>query len=338
MAERLTPHEAMDRAVALAAQGPAYGPNPRVGAVLTDANGVVVGEGFHRGSGSVHAEVAAIADARKRGASLTGAHAFVTLEPCNHTGRTGPCSEALAEAGIAQVRYAVDDPNPTASGGGAALRARGIDAQVAPHDGAAQLNARWLTAMRQGRPYVIAKWAQTLDGVIAAHDGTSFWITGEEARDHAHVERANVDAVLVGTGTVMADDPQLSARPRDIAQPHQPLRVVMGMRQTPHARIWRDDHALQVHTHDPRDVLDRLWARDVRTVIVEGGAQILTAFIAAGLVNELNVYIAPALLGEGVRAIQSLGITTMADVLRAERVVSTALGPDTLVTAHLGKE
>lgn len=338
MAERLTPHAAMDRAVSLAARGPAYGPNPRVGAVLTDSNGVVLGEGFHQGAGAPHAEVDAINDAHSRGRSLAGATAYVTLEPCNHSGRTGPCSDALARAGITRVRYAVADPNPQATGGAAALRAAGIDAELVPHLDAEDLNMRWLTAMRLGRPYVIAKWAQTLDGYIAATDGSSFWITGEVARNHAHGVRAHVDALLVGTGTVAADDPELSARPEGVLAPHQPLRVVMGLRETTGARVWRDSNAVHMATHDPVEVLEALWARDVRTVVVEGGGEVLTAFIDNGLVNEINVYIAPALLGDGIRAIRDLGITSMTGVLRATRVASTALGPDTLVTALLGKE
>ena len=338
MREALAPHAAMDRAVSLAARGLAYGPNPRVGAVLTDPEGVVLGEGFHRGAGTPHAEVAAIADARAKGSSLAGATAYVTLEPCNHSGRTGPCSEALAQAGIARVHYAVADPNPQATGGAAALRSVGIDAVLAPHVGAEELNARWLTSMRLGRPYVIAKWAQTLDGFIAATDGSSFWITGEVARNHAHGVRSRVDALLVGTGTVATDDPELSARPEGVLAPHQPLRVVMGRRETPGARVWRDDNAVHLATHDPVDVLKALWARDVRTLVVEGGGEVLSTFIDNGLVNEINVYIAPALLGDGIRAVSGLGITSMANVLRAQRVASTALGPDTLVTALLGKE
>ncbi len=328
----------MDRAVSLAARGPAYGPNPRVGAVLTDKDGAVLGEGFHEGAGTPHAEVAAIADAQARGAQLAGAIAYVTLEPCHHSGRTGPCSKALAQVGVERVRYAVEDPNPQATGGGTALREWGIDAALTPHIGAAELNSRWLTAMRLGRPYVIAKWAQTLDGFIAAQDGSSFWITGEVARNHAHGVREQVDALLVGTGTVLADDPELSARPEGVLAPHQPLRVVMGMRETTGARVWRDSNAVHLATHSPADALSALWSRDVRTVVVEGGGEVLTAFIDNGLVNEINIYIAPALLGDGLRAVRGLGITTMADVLRAKRVASTALGPDTLVTALLGKE
>jgi len=152
-----------------------------------------------------------------------------------------------------------------------------------------------LTAIREGRPYVIAKWAQTLDGKIAAADGTSFWITGREAREHAHQQRSLVDAILVGTGTVLVDDPELSARPESTPEAHQPLRAIMGNRSTAGARVWRDENAIALLTHDPEVALATLWEREVRTVIVEGGSAIHTAFLTAGLVDELNVYVAPDL-------------------------------------------
>ncbi len=333
----LNDSEAMDLAVSLAALGPAHGPNPRVGAVITDAAGRVIGEGFHRGAGTPHGEVAAIEAARGAGEDVAGATAYVTLEPCNHTGRTGPCTDALTNAGVARVVYAVADPNPLAQGGAATLRERGIDAVLADHPGAEALNARWLTSMRLGRPYVIAKWAQTLDGKIAAADGSSFWITGEEARDHAHHTRADVDAIVVGTGTVLSDNPALSARPAGVEASHQPLRAVMGLTATPGAQVWRDDNAVALDTRDPQAALAILGSRQVRTVIVEGGRHILTAFIRAGLVDEINVYIAPALLGDGTSAITDLGIASMADALRGEDVTVTTLGVDCLVTAHMTK-
>jgi len=326
----------MDLAVQLAAKGPAYGPNPRVGAVLTDADGVVLATGYHQGAGTAHAEAAAIADARSRGVDLTGAHAYVTLEPCSHVGRTGACTDALTSAGVAHVTYAVADPNPLARGGADVLASRGVDVHHTPHPQAEALNQRWLASMSAGRPYVIVKWAQTLDGYTAAADRTSFWITGEAARAHAHTMRAQVDAILVGTQTVITDNPLLSARPDGIPDPHQPLRVVMGLRDTSGAQVWRDDNAIALHTHEPDEVLRALWERDIRTLVVEGGSRVITAFLGAGLVDELNVYIAPALLGDGVRAVGGLGITTMADALRATRVHTTSLGADTLVTAHLG--
>lgn len=293
----------------------------------------MLGEGWHRGAGTPHAEPAAIADAAARGHEVAGATAYVTLEPCSHTGRTGPCTDALTRAGVAAVRYAVEDPNPEAQGGGTVLLARGIDARHVPHAGAAAVNRRWLGAVEHGRPWVIAKWAQTLDGRTAAADGTSFWITGEEARAHAHGVRAQVDAILVGTGTVRIDDPELSARPPGVEDPHQPLRVVMGASDTPGAQVWRDAHAIRVESHDPHVALARLASHEVRTVVVEGGSTVTTAFLRAGLVDELHVYIAPALLGSGTTAVGDLGIGTMAGALRAQDVTATALGVDTLVTA-----
>ncbi len=327
----------MDRAAALAARGPECGANPRVGAVITDAAGIVLAEGFHRGAGTPHAEAAALDEAANAGVDVRGAVAYVSLEPCNHTGKTGPCAQALSDAGITRVVYAVVDPNPRAGGGAQFLADRGVEAVYVPHREAEAINHAWLTAMRRGRPYVIAKWAQTLDGKIAAADGTSFWITGPEAREHAHQVRARVDAILVGTGTVLVDDPELSARPSSVSEPHQPLRVVMGKRPTAGARVWRDENALAVVIHDPVAALATLWEHDVRTVVVEGGAAIHTAFLAAGLVDELNVYIAPALLGAGTQALADLGIGTMADALRGQDVSLTTLGVDCLVTAHFSK-
>ncbi|WP_062520478.1 bifunctional diaminohydroxyphosphoribosylaminopyrimidine deaminase/5-amino-6-(5-phosphoribosylamino)uracil reductase RibD [Demequina silvatica] len=324
----------MDRAVELALRGPAHGPNPRVGCVIVAQDGRVLGEGWHHGAGTPHAEPTALDDARARGhADVAGATAYVTLEPCSHTGRTGPCTDALTRAGIARVRYAVEDPNPVASRGGEVLRSRGIDAVHVPHHGAWEVNRRWLGAVAHGRPWVIAKWAQTLDGRTAAADGTSFWITGEEARAHAHTVRAEVGAILVGTGTVTADDPALSARPAGVADPHQPLRAVMGLSDTFGAKVWRDQNAIAIRSRDPHAALAALEAREVRTVVVEGGGTITTAFLRAGLVDEVHAYIAPALLGAGTSAVGDLGIATMGGALRGQDVTATALGVDTLVTA-----
>lgn len=328
---------AADRAVQLAKNGPAHGPNPRVGCVLTDTAGRIIGEGWHRGAGTPHAEVAALSDASARGHDPRGATAYVTLEPCSHTGRTGPCTQALMDAGVTRVRYAVEDPNPEAAGGAEVLRNHGIDAAFAPADAAAELTARWLTAVRRGRPYVIAKWAATLDGRTAAVDGTSFWITGDEAREHAHGVRGEVDAIVVGTGTVMTDDPSLSARAQGEESGHQPLRVVMGNRGTAGKRVWRDGNALEARTHDPLAVLAQLQQLEARVVLIEGGSTVTTAFLAAGLVDEIHAYIAPAILGAGTTAVGDLGIATMNAALRGQEVSSCQLGADILVIAHVAK-
>ncbi|WP_430866764.1 bifunctional diaminohydroxyphosphoribosylaminopyrimidine deaminase/5-amino-6-(5-phosphoribosylamino)uracil reductase RibD [Demequina aurantiaca] len=351
--------EAFSRAVELAALGPAHGPNPRVGCVITDPYGTVLGEGYHQGAGTAHAEVAALRDLRERGHNAVGAFAYVTLEPCSHTGRTGPCTQALHDAGIGALRYAVEDPNPEAAGGGALLRDGGMDALFVPNEAAEKLNERWLAAMRRSRPYVIAKWGVTLDGRTAAADGTSFWITGDESRDHAHTVRGEVDAIVVGTNTVLIDNPSLSARPGGHETGHQPLRVVMGLRDTRSTvtapgrpatatepaqpgdgqalKVWRDDNVVAVHTHDPAEVLEELQRREMRTVLIEGGARVTTAFLAAGLVDEIHVYVAPVILGSGTTAVGDLGITTMNRALRGQDVSTRQLGADTLVIAHVAK-
>ena len=330
----LSPATAMERAVDLALLGPAHGPTPRVGCVILSPDGDLLGEGWHKGAGTPHAEPAAIASARNAGHDLADATAVVTLEPCSHTGRTPPCVDALTEAGITHVLYAVADPGKPSSGGAQVLASRGISATLLPHTRATDLVRRWHRAMSLGRPYVIAKWAATLDGRMAAADGTAFWITGAEAREHAHSVRAQVDAIAVGTGTVMADAPQLSARPTGVDHPHQPLRVVIGSSPTSGAQVWRDDNAVSLTSHDPAQVLAALHEREVRTVVVEGGPTVLAAFFRAGLVDEVNAYIAPALLGSGPTVVEGLGIATMAQALRGMDVTHEPLGADILVTAH----
>ncbi len=328
---RLTPAEAMTRAVKVAKRGPEYGPNPRVGCVLLDKSGQVIGEGYHRGAGTTHAEVAAIADAAKRGRQTADATAYTTLEPCRHVGRTGPCVEALTEAGITRVVYAVPDPGTISGGGAAVLKKRGVEVVLEPSQAAEDMIGPFLHAHRKQRPFVILKLAATLDGRTAAVDGTSQWITSEEARDHSHHERGRVDAIVVGTGTIMADDPMLSARHGGKERGHQPLRVAVGLRDTAGKNIWRDDNVLQVRTHDPHLVLRDLNEREVRSVIIEGGATLSSAFIRAGLVDEVHAYMAPALLGSGRGVVDDLGIHTIGDALRLTDVKTMRLGDDVLV-------
>lgn len=348
---RLTAHEAMARAVGLARLGPAHGPNPRVGCVLLappDPSGpgaagearTVLAEGWHRGAGTPHAEAAALADAAARGVDVTGATAVVTLEPCHHTGRTGPCAEALAAAGVAEVRYAVADPNPVAAGGAAFLAARGVRVTRAPDAPATELTHAWTTAVRAGRPYVILKTATSLDGRVAAADGTSRWITGPEARAHAHAVRAGVDAIAVGTGTVAADDPALTARtPAGDLADHQPLRVVLGDTPVPDGARLRDPAAPggQVVTlggHDVGAWLAALADREVRTLLVEGGPTVASAFVRAGAVDELHAYLAPVLLGGPLTATGDLGVATLDDARRWCTCHVERLGDDVLVVAR----
>lgn len=334
MAEQPAYDAAMRRALELAVRGPLTGGNPQVGCVLLDDTGRIVAEGWHRGAGTPHAEV----DALSHLTDARGLTAVVTLEPCNHTGRTGPCSEALLTAGVARVVYAVSDPGHESSGGAERLRSAGVE--VLPGvlaDEVSRMLHVWLTAVARHRPWVTVKWASTLDGRAAASDGTSQWITGTAARQRVHEQRAASDAILVGTGTVAADDPALTAR-GDAGEllSHQPLPVVVGERAIPADAALRHHPAgvLETGTRDLERVLAELDARGMRRVYVEGGPTLASAIIAAGLVDEYAVYLAPALLGGDRLAIGELGIGTIADARRLRIVSVEQLGEDLLVMAR----
>jgi diaminohydroxyphosphoribosylaminopyrimidine deaminase/5-amino-6-(5-phosphoribosylamino)uracil reductase len=309
---------AMARALALAASpGVPLGPNPRVGCVLLDDAGVTVAEGHHRGAGSPHGEADALAQAGERARGTT---AVVTLEPCAHTGRTGPCAVALRDAGVRRVVFAQGDPNPVAAGGAALLREAGVDVEEGLMvDEARALNRVWTFAVEKGRPFVTWKFATTLDGRSAAADGTSRWVSGRAARLDTHRLRALCDVMLVGTNTVEVDDPQLTVRDEhDRPLPHQPLRVVMGERDLPATRRVFDAQAETLHlrTRDPETALKTLYARDRQHVFLEGGPTLAAAFVRAGLVDEIVAYVAPMLLGAGQQAVADLGITTIAAAFR----------------------
>ena len=328
----------MRRALELAALGPLANPNPRVGAVILDRDGALVGEGFHAGAGTPHAEVIAL---RQAGAAARGGAAVVTLEPCAHTGLTGPCSLALVEAGVARVVFAQCDPNPSARGGRAVLEAAGIrtTAGVLVEESIA-LNDAWTFSFVHGRPKVTWKFASTLDGRSAAADGSSRWITGPLARADVHLLRAQCDAILVGTGTVIADDPALTVRVPDQARAsRQPLRVVMGLRPIPQfARVL--DHAgptLHLATHDPAQALKTLAEQEIHHVWLEGGPTVAAAFLGAGLVDEVIAYLAPALLGSGAPAVGDLGIQTIDQALRLTICEVTTIGPDIRIRASIAK-
>ena len=323
---------AMRRALRVAASPDAPpGPNPRVGCVILSADGDVLAEGHHRGAGTAHAEVDALANLAAAGASAQGATVLVTLEPCNHQGRTGPCVQALLAAGVAEVIYAQDDPTEQAGGGAATLEAAGVRVRcgLCAQD-AARLNRPWLLAVTRGRPMVTWKLAATLDGRIAAADGTSQWITPVAARRDAHRLRRQCDAIMVGTGTALADDPALTVRDEtgEPAPAHlQPLRVVVGSRRLPPtSRVLADDHHLLLPDHDPRAVLAVLAEREIRHVLLEGGPTLATAFLRAGLVDEVVAYTAPALLGAGPAALADFGATTITDALRLRNPRVEVLG------------
>lgn len=307
-------------------------PNPPVGAIILDARGEVVGSGATQPVGHQHAEVVALSQA---GEQARGGTAIVTLEPCAHIGRTGPCTEALISAGIARVVYSVPDPNPVAAGGGEVLALAGIEVQggVDSQRTAAGALGPWLFAMAQGRPYVTWKFAATLDGRIAAADGTSRWITGPEARADVHRLRATVDAVVVGSATVLADDPQLTVRTPEgeLAPGHQPLRVVMDRRgRVPAtARIFdASAPALSLAAAAPRFALKALYDQGTRHVLLEGGATLAGAFLEARCVDRVVAYLAPTLLGAGSAALGPAGIDTIADALQLDDVSVEVFGRD----------
>ncbi|WP_371791357.1 bifunctional diaminohydroxyphosphoribosylaminopyrimidine deaminase/5-amino-6-(5-phosphoribosylamino)uracil reductase RibD [Streptomyces sp. NBC_01471] len=344
--------DAMRRAIELAAT--ALGrtsPNPVVGCVLLGPTGRPVGEGFHRGAGHMHAETEALATA---GSRARGGTAVVTLEPCAHQGRTGPCADALLSAGVARVVYAVPDPDPVATGGAQKLLAAGVSVAGGVLRAEAERgNELWLTAVRQGRPCVTWKFGGSLDGRSAAPDGTSRWITGSESRADAHTLRAQHDAVLVGSGTLRADDPHLGLRHGVAGRP--PLRVVLDRTGSisSRARVLDDAAPTLVVVGrgvaaprlpgrhevvelpapggrlDLKALTDVLYGRGLRSVLVEGGARLAAAFASRGLLDRVVGYVAPVLLGSAGRAVlDDFGAGTLSEGLRLQLSDVRQLGSD----------
>jgi diaminohydroxyphosphoribosylaminopyrimidine deaminase/5-amino-6-(5-phosphoribosylamino)uracil reductase len=357
----------MGRAVALAEGGRgATSPNPMVGAVLV-RDGRVVGEGFHQAAGTAHAEAAALAAA---GDLATGATCYVTLEPCAHHGRTPPCADALVAAGVARVVAAMADPDPRVDGAGLArLRAAGVEVVTGPGaEAAATQNAAYLTHRRLGRPRVTLKAAASMDGKVAAPDGTSQWITGPDARADGHRLRAEADAVLVGAGTALADDPRLTVRLPGHAG-RQPLRVLADAtgRVGPGGHLFDGEAPTLVATTpaapaaavdawkaagaevlictqatdgrgvDLEDLLRALAARGVLELLVEGGPRLQASLWAARLADRLVWYLAPLAIG-GAGAPGLLGgagaATTLADARRLRLASVDRLGDDLRVVAY----
>jgi diaminohydroxyphosphoribosylaminopyrimidine deaminase/5-amino-6-(5-phosphoribosylamino)uracil reductase len=353
---------AMRRAIAVSVEAlGSTNPRPCVGAVVLDAEGHLAGVGVTQPIGGPHAEVAALAVAtgRARGGTIV-----VTLEPCCHNGRTRRCTDAVIDAGLTRVVYAMSDPNPVAAGGAEQLRAAGVEVESGLlADEAAAVLGPWTQALGRGRPVLTWKYAATLDGRTAAPDGTSRWITGEQARIDVHRERYLSDAVVVGIGTVLADDPQLAVR--DWPARRQPTRVVLDSdARTPLTSRVLDDVAptLVVVADDadpvrvaalraadaevvavPRagagvDLVAMLAAlndRELYLVLLEGGATLAGAFVRAGLVDRVLGYYAPALLGAGLPALADLGIASMADALRLTVDDVSRIGADVRIVAHV---
>lgn len=290
----------MRRAIRLSRRGfPA--PNPHVGCVLVrDAE--LVGEGFHARAGGPHAEVVALNQA---GDQAKGSTAYVTLEPCNHHGRTGPCSQALTAAGVAKVVFSVADPNPCATGGAEALRAAGIEVESGLLETEARAaNEVFLFAQEHRRPWVTVKAAIGLDGRIALADGRSQWITGPKARAQGRRLRAELGAVMVGAGTVRLDNPELTSRIRGAS--HLPLKVVLDPRASldPGLPALKSPSLHLTHREltefTPSAILGYLFARGVNGLLIEGGATTASPFLAAGLVDQIELFVSPRLLGDGL--------------------------------------
>ncbi|MFC6093143.1 bifunctional diaminohydroxyphosphoribosylaminopyrimidine deaminase/5-amino-6-(5-phosphoribosylamino)uracil reductase RibD [Saccharothrix lopnurensis] len=359
MSERDTRFDAAMR-TAIGLAGLALGrtsPNPVVGCVVLDRDGAVAGTGHHAVAGGPHAEVVALAAAGPR---ALGGTAVVTLEPCAHTGRTGPCADALLAAGIAAVVYAVPDPNAAAAGGARRLRDAGVRVLGGVLRAEAERgNEMWLTAVRTGRPFVTWKFAGTLDGRSAAADGSSRWITAGAARRDAHALRAAHDAVVVGAGTLRADDPQLGLRHGVGGTPPVRVVVVSDGRVPPGARVLDGSAptlvAMDRDAPDPglpgvdvirlprtpggldlAALLTGLYARDVRSVLVEGGAALAAGFVAAGLVDRVVAYLAPALLGSGPGVLGDIGVTGMGQVRRLRVDGVDLIGEDVRVVLRPG--
>lgn len=312
-------------------------PNPIVGAVVVDANGNILGEGFHnRNASPDHAEVVALKSA---GESAKGATLLVTLEPCNHTGKTGACTDAIISAGITKVIYAVKDPNPIATGGHKKLVEAGIEvvAGICEKD-AAQSNRAWLARIRTGHPYFVWKIASTLDGKVAASDGSSQWITNPASREDVQLLRRQSDAILVGTNTVKVDNPHLIPRGQFEGYTTNPLRVVCGVAELDsHSKIFDSAaETLQVKSKNLDELLVELSSRNLNQVLVEAGPTLGSAMLAADLIDEIVIYLAPSLLGSGKSFMGDLGISTINKVKRLELISSHNFDGDIKVQYAVG--
>lgn len=353
-----TPEHYLRRARDLAEQARGRtSPNPLVGAVVVK-DGQVVGEGFHPGPGQPHAERLAL---RQAGQAARGATLYSTLEPCCHHGRTPPCTDAILEAGIAEVYFSVGDPDPQVSGGGAAiLRQAGVTVVEGVLRGAVERQlCSYLHHRRTGRPWVLAKWAMTLDGKLATASGDSRWISAPQSRTIVHQMRDRVDAILTGAGTVIADDPQLTCRLADFGPvtraTRNPIRVVVDSHgRTPAAaKVYQDGQAptwlatvddgverpgaeiLRLPANESRvnlsRLVDELGRRGIVELMVESGGELLGALFGEGLVDEVLVFVAPKLAG-GPRGVwPGEGVAAMADALRLSGVHTAQSGPDLVI-------
>jgi diaminohydroxyphosphoribosylaminopyrimidine deaminase/5-amino-6-(5-phosphoribosylamino)uracil reductase len=327
----------MQRAIALSENGLGLtAPNPIVGAVIIGADGTVIAEGFHdRAASADHAEVVALKIA---GDKAHGATMYVTLEPCNHTGTTAPCTQAIIDAGIATVVYAVSDPNPVAAGGAAVLKAADIEVVAGVGvDEATHSNRAWLTKIIKGRPFITWKVAATLDGKVAASDGTSQWITTEASRGDVQKVRRSVDAIMVGTQTVIADNPHLI--PRDGNTGSNPLRIVCGTQELPKGAQVFDSAAPTkvIASKDLKVVAAELMATGVNHILLESGPTLATAMLHAGMLDELMMYQSSSVLGAGKSFVADLGVLSIDNAIRMQRISTETFGDDVKSVYRIAK-
>jgi diaminohydroxyphosphoribosylaminopyrimidine deaminase / 5-amino-6-(5-phosphoribosylamino)uracil reductase len=364
----MTDEDYMQMALELAGRGRGTtSPNPMVGAVVV-AGGEVVGTGYHRFAGGPHAEVYAIEAA---GARASGATLFVSLEPCNHTGRTPPCTRKILSAGIRRVVVGLRDPNPRAAGGAEELRRNGVEVSMGVcADEAAELNEAFIAFIRTGRPFVTVKCAATLDGRIATRIRDSKWVTGERARAFGHELRHAADAILVGVGTVAADDPLLTTRLSD-REPKDPVRIIVdanlrinpaanvlnhtsasetwvvaapGAAPAARARIERQGvRVIEAETREGLIALGPLMARlgrmGIQSLLIEGGGRVLASAFAAGIVDKVCFFYAPLILGgdDGVPICSGRGAERMRDCIRLERIRTRRFDDDVLIEGYVIK-
>jgi diaminohydroxyphosphoribosylaminopyrimidine deaminase / 5-amino-6-(5-phosphoribosylamino)uracil reductase len=356
----LTDVDYMERALELAAHGLGRtSPNPMVGCVIV-RDGAIIGEGFHAKAGEPHAEINALNAA---GGDIAGATIYVTLEPCCHQGRTGPCTDALLRAKPARVVVAMPDPNPKVGGEGVyALRNGGIGVEVGLfEDRARELNEVFCKYITTGLPFVIAKCAMSLDGKIATHMGESQWITSESARDQVHRLRNVVDAILVGSRTVMLDDPSLTTR-LAVGKIKDPVRVVLDADSylDPKARVFHVESAAPtwVAVPDDRDffgaddvlriprdksgldvrlLMHELGRREITSVMIEGGGTTLATAFEAGIVDKVMFFIAPKIIGgrDAITAVEGEGAAKMSEAITLERMRAKTVGEDILIEAYV---
>jgi diaminohydroxyphosphoribosylaminopyrimidine deaminase/5-amino-6-(5-phosphoribosylamino)uracil reductase len=299
-------------------------PNPNVSAAIYAADGTLIADGFHNRKVSVdHAEVVAL---KKAGSAARGATMVVSLEPCAHTGTTPPCAEAIIDAGIAKVIYAVKDPNPIAAGGAQKLADAGIDVEYRQSAELEFVQRAWLHKEKTGRPLMIWKVATTLDSKVAASDGTSQWITGPQSRDDVQALRAQSDAILIGTNTALVDNPHLIPRGHDA----RPVRVISGEQEVPATHKVFDSEArtISVKSKSIPELIKVLSDEGFNQVLVEAGPTLGSALMASGKIDELIVYQAPKMLGAGKEFVSHLGISTLDDHLELELISVQPFGSD----------